>query len=66
MILWQLYASFFIVGVFCVGGGYASIPLIQAQVINLHHWMNMHEFMNVFAMSQTIRTFIKHLFESVA
>ncbi len=40
------------VGAFCVGGGYASIPLIQTQVIDVHHWINFSEFMDVVAISQ--------------
>ena len=33
MIYWELFWSFVKVGLFCVGGGYASMPLIQAEVI---------------------------------
>jgi len=51
-ILIQLYMSFFWVGIFCVGGGYASVPLIQHQVIGIHQWLTMSEFMDVFAISQ--------------
>lgn len=52
MIYWLLFCSFCWVGVFCVGGGYASVPLIQHQVIELHHWLTMSEFLDVFAISQ--------------
>jgi len=52
MLLLQLYWSFFMVGIFCVGGGYASMPLIQAQVITQHNWITMQEFMDIFAISQ--------------
>ena len=52
MIYWQLFCSFCWVGVFCVGGGYASVPLIQHQVIELHHWITMPEFLDIFAISQ--------------
>ena len=52
MLLLQLFISFFWVGLFCVGGGYASVPLIQHQVIELHHWLTMSEFMDIFAISQ--------------
>ena len=52
MIYWLLFCSFCWVGVFCVGGGYASVPLIQHQVIELHHWLTMPEFLDVFAISQ--------------
>ena len=43
-ILLQLFISFATVGLFCVGGGYASMPLIQAEVIDIHGWLTMNEF----------------------
>lgn len=52
MIYFDLFWSFCVVGAFCVGGGYASIPLIQTQVIDVHHWVNFSEFMDVVAISQ--------------
>ena len=48
----QLFTSFFWVGIFCIGGGYASVPLIQHQVITIHQWLTMSEFMDIFAISQ--------------
>ena len=44
--------SFFWVGIFCIGGGYASVPLIQHQVMEVHQWLTMSEFMDIFAISQ--------------
>lgn len=52
MVYWQLFWSFVQVGFFCVGGGYASMPLIQAQVIDLHGWLTMREFVDIFTISQ--------------
>lgn len=52
MIYWELFWSFFQVGIFCVGGGYASMPLIQAQVIDAHGWLTMSEFVDLFTLSQ--------------
>ena len=37
----QLFFSFLLVGLFSVGGGYAAIPLIQAQVVEAHGWLTM-------------------------
>ena len=51
-ILLQLFISFATVGLFCVGGGYASMPLIQAEVIDLHGWLTMNEFVDIFTLSQ--------------
>lgn len=52
MIYLELFWSFVQVGLFCVGGGYASMPLIQAQVIDVHGWLNMSEFIDIFTISQ--------------
>ena len=50
--LLQLFISFATVGLFCVGGGYASMPLIQAEVIDKHAWLTMNEFVDIFTLSQ--------------
>ncbi len=52
MIYVELFWSFLQVGLFAVGGGYASMPLIQAQVVEYHQWMTMSELIDVFALSQ--------------
>lgn len=52
MIYWQLFWSFVQVGAFCVGGGYASMPLIEAQVVQGHCWLTMQEFVDIFTISQ--------------
>lgn len=52
MIYLELFWSFVQVGLFCVGGGYASMPLIQAQVIDVHDWLSISEFIDIFTISQ--------------
>lgn len=52
MIYLELFWSFVQVGLFCVGGGYASMPLIQAQVIDVYGWLSMSEFIDIFTISQ--------------
>ena len=52
MIYWLLFWEFCKVGVFCVGGGYASMPLIQASVVDTYQWLSMSEFIDVFTISQ--------------
>lgn len=52
MIYWELFWSFVQVGAFCVGGGYASMPLIQEQVIEIHGWLTMQQFIDIFTISQ--------------
>ena len=51
--LWMvLFWEFAKVGLFCVGGGYASMPLIQACVVDDYHWLTLSEFIDVFTISQ--------------
>jgi len=47
MIYLQLFISFFQVGLFSIGGGYAAIPLIQSEVVTSHGWLSMAEFKNL-------------------
>ena len=52
MIILTLYLEFIKVGLFCVGGGYASMPLIQAVVVDGYGWMTLSEFVDIFTISQ--------------
>ena len=52
MVLLQLYWSFFKIGLFSIGGGYASLPLIQKEVVDLHQWITMTEFTDIITISQ--------------
>lgn len=47
-----LYWEFFKIGLFCVGGGYASMPWIQAAVVDNYGWLTMNEFIDIFTISQ--------------
>lgn len=52
MIYLELFWSFFLVGLFSFGGGYASLPLIQEQVLKVHAWLTPEEFMDILTISQ--------------
>lgn len=52
MIYLKLLYSFFLVGLFSIGGGYASLPLIQEQVVDLNHWLTMSELTDLITISQ--------------
>ncbi len=52
MICLQLFISFLQVGLFSVGGGYAAIPLIQAQVVDRFGWLSMQEFTNLITIAE--------------
>ena len=47
MILAELFLSFLQIGLFSVGGGYAAIPLIQSQTVDLHGWLTQAEFLDL-------------------
>lgn len=52
MILVSLFISFVIIGAFSFGGGYAALPLIQNQIVSLHHWLSLDEFNHLITISQ--------------
>ena len=52
MILWQLFYTFFKIGAFTFGGGYAMLPLIQAEVIK-NGWISADEILNFIAVSES-------------
>ena len=52
MILLKLFISFLQIGAFSFGGGYAAMPLIQHQVVELHQWLSMVEFSDLITISQ--------------
>lgn len=52
MIYLQLFISFLQVGLFSVGGGYAAMPLIQAQVVEQHPWLTMSEFTDLITIAE--------------
>ena len=56
MIYFQLFLSFFQIGLLSFGGGYAAMPLIQGQVVQGHGWLSMSEFTDLITIrSQSIR-----------
>ncbi|MBE3584436.1 MAG: chromate transporter [Limnochordaceae bacterium] len=52
MVLLDLFVTFFRIGAFSFGGGYAMIPLIEREIIDAHHWLTMEQFIDVVAISQ--------------
>lgn len=52
MKLLALLACFTQVGLFSIGGGYATIPLIQEQVVKMRHWLEPGEFTDIITISQ--------------
>lgn len=52
MIYFQLFLSFLKVGLFSIGGGYAAMPLIQSQVIDLYGWLDVGEFTDLVSIAE--------------
>ena len=40
MIYIELFSTFFIIGMFTIGGGYAMLSLIQNEVVTVHGWID--------------------------
>lgn len=52
MAYFALFWSFFQIGLFSIGGGYAAMPLIQEQVVEINGWLSLGEFADVVTLSQ--------------
>ncbi|MBO5321973.1 MAG: chromate transporter [Clostridia bacterium] len=52
MIFFKLFYTFFKIGLFTIGGGYAMLPLIQEEVIN-NGWLPKEEIVNFIAVSES-------------
>ena len=52
MILSKLFWSFLQIGLFSVGGGYAAMPLIQAQAVEINGWLTMNEFIDLITIAE--------------
>ena len=50
---WQIFISFFKIGSFTLGGGYAMIPLIQQEVVDKKGWLKENEFVEMMAIAQS-------------
>ncbi|MBQ4285996.1 MAG: chromate transporter [Bacteroidales bacterium] len=51
-LLVQLFGTFFVIGIFTFGGGYAMLSLIQTQVVVAHGWLSESVFTDIVAISQ--------------
>lgn len=47
MIYWQLFLSFFKIGLFAIGGAYSFLPLIEKEVVEKYHWLSKAEFLDM-------------------
>lgn len=52
MLFLELFITFFQIGLFGFGGGYAMLSMIQGEVVTGHHWISSSEFTDIVAISQ--------------
>ena len=52
MLFLELFGTFFLIGAFTIGGGYAMLSLIQAEVVTTHGWISESTFTDIVAISQ--------------
>lgn len=52
MLLFKLFFAFIQIGLFSVGGGYAAIPLIQEQIVNIYKLMSLEEFSDLITIAE--------------
>lgn len=48
-----MFSTFFKIGLFTLGGGYAMIPLIETEVVEKRHWVTKEEFLDLIAIAQS-------------
>ena len=49
----KLFTTFFKIGAFTLGGGYAMIPIIQAEVVEKNRWVRQDDFIDLIAIAQS-------------
>ena len=54
MMYWDIFRSFFIANILGYGGGPATIPLIQNEVVNRYDWMSLSEFGDLLAIANAL------------
>ena len=51
-LLLDLFCTFFRIGLFTFGGGYAMLPLLQREIVEKKHWATEEELLDYFAVGQ--------------
>ena len=49
---WELFLSFFKIGLFTFGGGYAMLPMLQREIVDQHHWVTEEDVLDYYAIAQ--------------
>lgn len=51
---WQLFSSFFKIGAFTFGGGWAMISIIEREIVDRHNWIERDDFLDLLAIAQSL------------
>lgn len=52
--LWRLFATFFKIGAFTFGGGWAMISIIEREIVDKHRWIDKADFLDLLAVAQSL------------
>lgn len=52
--LLRLFATFFKIGAFTFGGGWAMISIIEREIVDKYHWIERDEFLDLLAVAQSL------------
>lgn len=52
--MFKLFRIFLKIGMFTLGGGYAMVPLIEQEIVEVNQWMTEDEFLDILAMAQSL------------
>ena len=50
----RAFLIFFRIGLFTIGGGYAMVPLIEADLVDKRKWVKKEDFLDLMALAQTV------------
>ncbi|WP_257350430.1 chromate transporter [Pseudalkalibacillus decolorationis] len=54
MVYWNIFLAFFIPGILGYGGGPASIPLVENEVVDRYHWLTTEQFSEMLALANAL------------
>lgn len=52
--LYELFWTFFKIGAFTIGGGYAMIPLMEQEIVDKRKWLSKEEFIDTMSLAQSM------------
>lgn len=53
-IFFQLFVTFFKIGAFTFGGGWAMISIIEKEIVDKHRWITKEDFLDLLAVAQSL------------